>query len=111
MKTLNTRPLKLSLEEMSLAPERVLGAALGLAALAGADFLGFFEMAAIGLRYHPASGARMAHPIGCMFQSTGELRYGESGDNVSGFRERRRTSAAKAAPQACAFTARLKPCP
>src|ERR1700722_10884596 len=57
VKTLKTRALKASLEESSLAPERVFFAVLGLAALAGADFLGFFEVAAIGLRYHPASGA------------------------------------------------------
>jgi hypothetical protein len=50
-----------------------LGAALGLAALAGAGFLVFFEVAAIGLRYHPASGGKTPHPIEGMFQLRREL--------------------------------------
>jgi hypothetical protein len=45
---------------------------------AGAGFgpggLVFLEVAAMGLRYHPASGWWMAHPIDCMIQLRGWLR-------------------------------------
>jgi hypothetical protein len=40
------------------------GLAMGLAADAVGEVIrGFFEIAAMGLRYHPASGAQIPHPI------------------------------------------------
>jgi hypothetical protein len=38
------------------------------------DFFLWVRLAAMGLRYHPASGRNIAHPIGGMFQSIRELR-------------------------------------
>jgi hypothetical protein len=47
----------------------VLGEVLG-----GAVFADLVDRGAICLRYHRASGQRIAHPIQCMFQWMGMLR-------------------------------------
>jgi hypothetical protein len=62
--------LKLSLDEITLA----LPARFAPVAVLVLDFFFWVRLAAMGLRYHPASGRKIAHPIEGMFQLMRELR-------------------------------------
>jgi len=80
--TLNTTPLKASFDETIFAFLRAFVGATLFGAPAGTgfvfftlDFFSFFDIALMGLRYHPASGAQLSHPIGCMSHSMGEFRH------------------------------------
>ena len=69
--TLKTLPLKLSLDEITLAlPARFTPVAVVVFLL---DFLDLVDLCAMGLRYHPASRRKIAHPIQGMFQWIREL--------------------------------------